>query len=267
MLNVTVGIVGWRRPDYFEEVVKAICESRGYESLEYVISLDHSDKSNDHLDVISKYPLREKNPKVYIHTQRMGCAGNVGFTLGKCFENKQTDACIILEDDIVPSQDFFSYMLKMLEDFRDDKSVFTVGSFNRQDSVSEEQISQIIKDDGFTCWGWGTWRRVFEEVKDNWFGIHWNGKDGKVGDACPNGEDLLGYVNKHPTGSWAWPMKKYHRKGRYQIIPKVSRSQNIGREGGMFCPNGEWFDKNKQDTPIWMSSHFSEVYVDKFNLV
>jgi hypothetical protein len=35
----------------------------------------------------------------------------------------------------------------------------------------------------------------------------------------------------------------------------------------MFCPNGEWFDKNKQDTPIWMSSHFSEVYVDKFNLV
>lgn len=266
-LKIKVGIVGWRRPKYFEETLKAICSSMGYDQFEYIISLDKSNTLKEHIDVISKSPLAKSNPKVYYHENRMGCAGNVGFTIKSCFADSDVDACIILEDDVVPSYDFFSYMNDMLFRFKDDESIFTIGSFNRRKEVLEHEISQIIKDAGFTCHGWGTWRRVFNEVKDNWFGIHWNGKEGKQGDACPKGAEFLNYVNLHPTGSWAWPMKLYHRKDRYQILPKVSRSQNIGREGGTFTPNPQWFDENHQDTPIWMESHFPKTCVSNFKLI
>lgn len=266
-MKITVGIVGWRRPNYFSKVLEGICNSKGYKDFDYVISLDNSDTAEQHIQELSRSPLSNLKPKVYFHSIRAGCAGNVGFTVKTCFNEDDVDACIILEDDIVPSHDFFDYMVKMLERFEDDPSVFTIGSYNRQEQVLDEEVSHIIKNDAFTCWGWGTWRRVFDEVKDNWFGIHWNGKDGKIDDHAPDGEKFLEYVHKHPTGSWAWPMKKFHRKGRFEIIPKVSRSQNIGREGGMFCPNAEWFDKNKQSTPVWMESNYKDLFVSNFNLI
>lgn len=68
------------------------------------------------------------------------------------------DKCIVLEDDVVPSMDFFLFCKEMLDRYENDERInricgmCQVKDFNCPDSYFFSSIGSV--------WGWATWKRV-----------------------------------------------------------------------------------------------------------
>lgn len=79
------------------------------------------------------------------------------------------DRCVILEDDVVPSQDFFLFAAAALDDFKDDKRIGMISGYcetgNKQ-PILKRHLSRKPK-----VWGWATWadRLVGYDPKVNEF--------------------------------------------------------------------------------------------------
>lgn len=91
----------------------------------------------------------------------MGCKGRVSSGLDWVFE--RTDRAIILEDDLVASEDFFSFCDGMLELYADAPEVFSVcGSKIYPHAVGSDHFLSKYAN----CWGWATWRRAWKRYDD-----------------------------------------------------------------------------------------------------
>ncbi|MFM7145061.1 MAG: hypothetical protein ACKOW5_01850, partial [Actinomycetales bacterium] len=95
--------------------------------------------------------------------QNLGCGRGVSTAITWFFE--QVPEGIILEDDVLPRIEFFSYCTELLDRYRDDPRVFAISGSN---FVPPERIST----DGsyrFThithVWGWATWRRSWNQYR------------------------------------------------------------------------------------------------------
>lgn len=67
---------------------------------------------------------------------------------------------IILEDDCIPSIDFFRFAGAMLEQYREDDRVMMVSGNNFQDGIQRGTGSYYVSRYANT-WGWATWQRAW----------------------------------------------------------------------------------------------------------
>lgn len=79
----------------------------------------------------------------------------------------QTDKCIVLEDDVVPSISFFSFCKEMLDRYENENKIMLISGFN------VEEITKEIKEDYFFTattftWGWASWSRVVNKWDGNY---------------------------------------------------------------------------------------------------
>ena len=79
------------------------------------------------------------------------------------------DRCIVLEDDVVPSQSFFHFCKDLLDRYADDPRIGMIAGFNAEErtpsplSLSPENPEpSYIFTSVFSIWGWASWRRVVE---------------------------------------------------------------------------------------------------------
>lgn len=89
--------------------------------------------------------------------ENMGCDRRVPSGLDWVFEH--TDRAVILEDDCMPSGQFFQYAENMLDKYQDDPKVMMIAGSNM---IPEYEITDSCC---FTVrtytWGWATWRRAW----------------------------------------------------------------------------------------------------------
>lgn len=72
------------------------------------------------------------------------------------------DRCIVLEDDDVPSQSFFTFCKEMLDRYADDERVWMVAGFNPEEQLEGCPYDYIFTS-VFSIWGWASWRRVIDK--------------------------------------------------------------------------------------------------------
>jgi hypothetical protein len=162
---------------------------------------------------------------------------------------------IVLEDDIVTSKSFLSYMNQCLEYYEDRPTIFSISAYNQ----SKQKL--IIPDDyDFDVylsikpypWGWGTWL-------DRWRKVDWGLKrysnfiNNKymVKNFSLAGDDLLGMLKGQIEGkinSWWIRFLFYHFENQaYTIQPSNSMVNNIGMDGSGVH---SWID-NRWDTELY----------------
>lgn len=90
--------------------------------------------------------------------ENMGCDVRVPTGISRVFE--QVDRAVILEDDCIPSVDFFYYAEAMLKRYEDDPRVMMIAGSNMMKTYD------IPACCCFTArtytWGWATWRRAWD---------------------------------------------------------------------------------------------------------
>lgn len=75
---------------------------------------------------------------------------------------EQEERCVILEDDCVPSPDFFRFCDEMLERYKDDNRVRCISGNSYQFGMERGDGSYYFTHN-ILIWGWASWRRAWKK--------------------------------------------------------------------------------------------------------
>jgi hypothetical protein len=158
----------FNRPDVTERVFQAIKEAR---PSKLYVAADGPRKNRpgeEELCARARHVASQVDWPCEVHTkfndQNLGCKEGVVSAINWFFENEQEG--IILEDDCLPTPDFFRFCDTLLERYRYDTRVRHIGGTNYQRQLirgeSTYYFSRLTH-----IWGWATWRRVWATYDKN----------------------------------------------------------------------------------------------------
>jgi hypothetical protein len=144
---------------------------------------------------------------------------------------RQYGRAIVVEDDLICSTNFLSFMNQALEYYRNDKRIFSVGGYTkRMNHLKSNAVYFTMRG---TSWGWATWG-------DRWEAIDWTcgdyaafSKDAKARKRFNRmGSDLSQMLDRQMNksiNSWAirWCYHQF-KTGQYTVFPAVSKVSNEG---------------------------------------
>jgi hypothetical protein len=148
---------------------------------------------------------------------------------------KQYDQVIVIEDDILTSLSFLTFMNKALVFYQENKSIYSISGYPYPIKIPNTYKKDIFISYRSSSWGWGTW-------KDRWEKVDWEVKDfssfisdSKVQNLFDRGgQDLTQMLKAQMIGkidSWAIRWGYAHFKNNaYCIYPIVPLCKNIGTD-------------------------------------
>lgn len=195
---IGISICAWRRPDYLKRVLGSIGNAEGSKDVALIISID-GDPDEEVVKAARK--IKFAPAMVTVHTRHIGCNLNTKFALTHAFAH--FDYVIHLEDDTPIAHDTLK-MFEWMRGFGSRPDIFTVTAWGFLPwDPKPEHNGQFILRRHFSCWGWATWRDRWAEMQREW----------------TQGPDH--------GASWDYQVDNV-RKGRFQVQPLVSRTENIG---------------------------------------
>ena len=167
--------------------------------------------------------------KTLFRDENLGCKKAVHEAVQWFFS--QEEKGIVLEDDIVPSLNFFHFCEHALERFKDDKKVSSIGGRNEL-GCYEACDQDILFSSKFFCWGWASWA---DRVLENDVEIGLNAdvkKEVLLPLMVPENrlvEGMFGLIESRQVNSWAYPYDICFRvKNQLQVLPAKNMIKNVG---------------------------------------
>ncbi len=166
-----------------------------------------------------KYLIRDKN---------LGCNKAVTEAITWFFE--QEEMGIILEDDCCPDLSFFPYCKDLLNKYKDDTRIMTIGGFCA-DEVKSDYSYYFGKL--FSCWGWATWRRAWKYFDINMADYDLFKKENAIEKFVVNRVERRRLLNEfektHKYLSWDWIfLYNLLCQNSLHVLPCVNLVNNIG---------------------------------------
>jgi hypothetical protein len=148
---------------------------------------------------------------------------------------------IVLEDDLIVSENFLQFMQECLEFYKNDRTVGAISGFSFPITSKKKCPNTVYKSRTGNSWGWATW-------KDRWESADWNVQDYKQfktdKDLKNNFEEqqhgICSMLERQMRGeidSWAvrWDYS-FFRRNLWTIYPYKTRVKNDGFDGsGVHC--------------------------------
>jgi len=164
--------------------------------------------------------------------QNFGCRLGVSSGITWFFEHEEQG--IILEDDVLPIQEFFVYCDEMLKRYADERQVMSVSGCNLIRPWYE--FNTLYGFSRYMCvWGWASWRRAwqhYDEKISDWPVTRLNGFPGGHvyrGVAKYFWRQVFDLVYSGNIGTWDHQWVYAHwRKSAFTIIPSESLIVNLG---------------------------------------
>lgn len=232
-----VALFVFNRPEHTAKTVEALACNEGFlESDLYIFS----DAPRNETDVSKVKSVREiinniqkkyKKENAFIIEQSVNKGLADSIIDGVTFVVNKYGKAIVLEDDLITSPYFLTYMNKALEIYKDAAQVMHVAAY----------IPPVIKkmpDTYFynqaSCWGWGTWSRAWQKFEpDVSVLIKLIKKKGNLSyfnlDDSFNFMELLDQNARNEVNTWAvkWQASVFLNNGLC-LHPGKSLVQNIG---------------------------------------
>tara|TARA_Y100000591_G_scaffold333008_1_gene373045 strand:+ start:746 stop:2374 length:1629 start_codon:yes stop_codon:yes gene_type:complete len=183
---------------------------------------------------------------------------------------------IILEDDIIVSNNFLNYMNLALDFYKDQKKVWHINAWNFSNHKECEKGNEYYFSRLMNCWGWATWKDRWKYFDDNKKKTYNSFSKKEIYDFNINNKfNYWQQIEKNlnnQINSWAifWYASIF-KNGGLCLTPQKTLSHNIGYDSfSQNIPNEKNIFKNiprsffnKNDKKIYFSKHIVE---DKNNL-
>ncbi len=197
----------YKRPQYLGRALESLFRYKPGSSYPIWISQDGEQQA-----VRAKIEQYAGRVRHIVHPHREGQPGyeaiavHYGWALGQVFADRSVGAVIILEEDIVVAGDFFGYFAAAGAVLEADPTLWCVSSWNDNGKAANvKDPSRVYRSDFFPGLGWMMTRRLWEELGPKWPGGYWDD----------------------------WMREPPQRLGRACLRPEISRSYNIGFQGGV----------------------------------
>lgn len=163
-IDVPVYMIFFNRPDVLKQVFAAV---RHAKPSKLFLACDGSrkGKSND-IENVKKCQEIVGNVdwECEVHrnysNENLGCGMRMYTGINWAFD--YVDRLIVLEDDCVPSLDFFLFCRELLERYKNDNRIYMINGMNHLGKYEETPYSYFFGPG--CCWGWATWKRAWEKV-------------------------------------------------------------------------------------------------------
>lgn len=238
--NVPVLLLGFNRPDTMQRVFDRVAAIRPTH-LFVAVDGPRPDVPTDHgrceevrriIDSVD-WPCELRTR---FNSKNLGCKQAIETAISWFFESVERG--IILEDDCLPHDSFFSFCDCVLERYACNENVMCVSGDN---FISDGSSGGPVERPSYYftkymhCWGWATWRRAWRHYCPDL-----NNSDGQT-DAeviarFPTSNDELRYWSKRfqrvrsgriNTWDYGWQHAIWKNKGLV-VAPRVNLVQNIG---------------------------------------
>ena len=208
-------------------------------------------------DTIKKYDV--KIPLYYLyHPLNLGCGVAVKNAIDWFFTHN--DEGIILEDDTLPNEKFFTFLDRNLKLYRNDSEIASVNGFCPWPDFMAPKIP-ALRSDYFSMWGWGTWAKVWNnftrEITENIFKQY----SAAINNRCSSDNEktywhnILQKIKNKEIDTWDYHFMFFcWANGQSHIRPSKNYIENLG-----FGPDAThtgvkpWFIE-AQKTPLRSSS-------------
>ncbi len=140
---------------------------------------------------------------------------------------------IVLEDDLIVSQFFLTFMNKALDFYEQHDKVFSISGYALKVSLPKNYEYDVYFTPRGLSWGWATW-------KDRWDNVDWEVKDFEQLKAdrkakqkfALGGTDLFSMLKKQMENnldSWAirWFYSQF-KNNQFTVFPTISKVKNVG---------------------------------------
>jgi len=228
----------FNRPEYTNQVFETI---RLYKPYKLYIAADgpRNNKSSDIQLCEETRKIVDKinwdcEVKTLFRNENIGCKLNISNGIDWFFDNEEDG--IILEDDVVPNIDFFSFCEYCLNKYAEDERIMMITGTNFLSDAGFDSTYFYSKH--FSIWGWATWKRAWKYYDISM--QNWN--DPKVKSDIKymfNGNYIWKHFNytfdslrTYYIDTWdiQWVFSCIINNG-YCITPKVNLISNIGING------------------------------------
>ena len=229
----------YRRLDTLKLTISSLLKNRISKNSKIFIFSDGYKNSEDKLDVqkVREY-LKDlksfKKKKLYFRKKNFGLAKNI--TQGVTEILRKEKVGIILEDDVIVSRNFLSYMNLCLKKYENEKRIWHINAWNYNlNDKKNKDTNEIFLWRGMHCWGWATWQDRWKFYEKNINNIYSSfSKDKKYKFNYDGTYDFWQQVDRNYSkkiNTWAifWYAKIFIKKGLC-LSPKFSLSQNIGND-------------------------------------
>lgn len=242
MNKVPVLMIVFNRPETTQRVFEAV---RAYQPKHLYVSADgpRSDHPEDAARIQEVRNIFERIDwpcKLFTHflPENRGCRYAPPEGISWFFENEEQG--VILEDDCLPSQDFFRFAEKLLDKYHDNEKIMHIGGANFQNGRRKTERSYYFSNSPH-IWGWATWRRAWKYYDVDMKTFPDYVKSGKIKKRLPGRpyqqwrylQQMDATYNHSPyfrTWDWQWTFTLFDLEG-IAIIPEYNMISNIGFSG------------------------------------
>lgn len=160
-LEVPVALFFFNRPDSEKKVFERVREAKP----QTLLLVSDGPRNEDDLEKVEKTRRYveehidwECDVRKNYSDVNLGCRGRM--STGITWALEQTGMAILLEDDIVPSPDFFRFCQEMLYRYEDDERIMMVSGYKAMPDYPCEHSYFFSRD--YPIWGWATWKRAWD---------------------------------------------------------------------------------------------------------
>jgi hypothetical protein len=184
---------------------------------------------------------KEIDWKCELHThfseKNRGCRDAIIYAISSVL--KEHESVIVVEDDIITSPAFYTYMCKALDYYRNRPTVWSISGHSHSPEkfqVPEDYDYDVFASPRLFNWGWGTWR-------DRWKRTDWTMSyydellrhPYEMQAFSRGGDDLIPMLMDEKMGrSSAWDIQfafAHFANHAVSIVPCASYTANIGQDG------------------------------------
>ncbi len=233
--DVAVLCIFWTRPDCFGKSFASVTLARPKTLLLWQDGPKTKEQYKDWVECQNIATKIDWDCDVY----RFYHKRNIGIWPGAHHSHKwafsKVDKCIILEDDVVPSQSFYPFCKDLLDRYEDDQRIGRITG-KMQVEGYKCPYSYFFADGG-SVWGWATWKRVaktweedYEFLNDEYvmamYKARYNSKPDK---------EYINVCIKHSEEKRAhWETVSAYAKrlnNQLDIVPSTNLVENVGTGG------------------------------------
>jgi len=204
--------------------------------------------------------------KTLFRDENLGCGVAVSDAITWFFSHVEQG--IILEDDCVPNNAFFTFSERLLNYYRDDSRIMHIGGSCYVPSTYFEKESYYFSKYEH-CWGWATWRRSWEKFDFQMTGLeYFSDMARQLGlkyDESIYWEKVYNLtIDKNDIWDYQWNYSIWKNRG-ICIHPTHNYIKNIGFDKDATHTTGEneFYDKIQQEDFLGEIMHPEELKINK----
>jgi len=160
-------VFAYNRPDHLQDCLESLALNKGAALSPLTIYCDgpkegdETAATNSARQIAQKWAQSKPSPfarvQVVERPKNLGLANSVISGVSEALSIH--DRVIVVEDDLVLSSDFLSFMNQGLELYQYDAEVISIHGFMY---AVDTDLGQSVFLRGADCWGWATWRRGWD---------------------------------------------------------------------------------------------------------